>query len=576
MICKKCNSKIYKDSLCNRHYYRDRWLNNSDKDNLGIIHFAKSIVPNWVRDETAGFQKEELWNFFQLYRKDKSNKYDRLLAQIAFRGAAKSTWSKIKLLYICCYGLEKVIAYCSETNAFAVNDIFDVRREITSNPRIRYYFGVISSKAVQGLDGEWRKDAYRTTTGVYVIARGVEQQIRSLLKDGYRTTLAIITDMYSKNNTLTEGGRKKAAEWFFNDLMNGVDDIEGKMFFCGTILHEDTVPVTLERNPAWKVLKCPIMSIDNFYEALKKCTIDEYAVHLPSDKDIKEMEDRFELAWKDRLGLKYILLKYQEAYQSKQIPSFYQEYFHLVISQEERCLKPIKKAQMDYFRFRSRNWLKVKIGDTEVVYPVNIFFGVDPASSLTSSAKYTVISVIAMNQYRQIFVYYYSRGKYGLRDRFTENNSRNDTGLVCSDVSGVSCRGIVDEEIRLAKQFFPSGSQIETTQAQEHIYTEIIRLMGINNANHMVLSCKPMTNKEDRDADMLAPYFQTGSFYINYNMPDLENELGSFPRGQTIDIIDSLYHAVAIARPSENLDYEEFKTTKRKKQEFETDFHALI
>src|SRR5258706_10661589 len=97
-----CTRQAEIEDLCNIHYYRKLWLDNSDINNLGIVLFAEMITPTWARSKTAQFQKEVYYAFFQLYSPDRKDKYDRLLAEIAFRGAAKTTAAKILLLYLCC------------------------------------------------------------------------------------------------------------------------------------------------------------------------------------------------------------------------------------------------------------------------------------------------------------------------------------------------------------------------------------------------------------------------------------------------------------------------------------------
>jgi hypothetical protein len=549
-------------------------LDNSDIDNLGIVLFAEMIVPTWTRNKTAQFQKEVYYEFFQMYSKTRTDKYGRLLAEVAFRGAAKTTAAKILLLYICCFGLEKFVVYCSETNTFAVQDVFEVRKELKVNQYIRTYFGKISSREVEGQDGEWGKDSYRTTTGVHVLARGVGQQVRSALRNAYRPTLAIINDMYSKDSVKTEYTRAEYQKWFFQDLFNGVDDLDGKVFFNGTILHEDTVPVVLEQNSMWKMMKYPVMNPDDFQLCLKECVITESSLQFPSAAKLDELTEKFPTAWKERLSLRYILSKYKEAYESNQTDGFYQEYFHIIVPPSAKQFINRKYCYMRYFRFGTYNWLAVKFHENqeEIFYPVKIYFGVDPASSTTAHSKYSVIAILMMNHKREVFYYGYSRGRYGLRDELSVPSPNSD--IVQLDHNSIVRRGVVDEEIRLAKQFHPNGARIETTQAQEHIYTEVGRLMRLNNALHQLYNEKPVQDKIERDADLLVPDFQTGSAYINFGLPELDMEMKAFPRGNTIDIIDAFYHARAIARPAEDVKFQEVRR-RRKEEDPITDFNLL-
>lgn len=570
----KCSRQAEIKDLCNIHHYRKIWLDNSDINNLGIVSFAEMVTPTWARNHTAEFQKEVYYQFFQLYSPDRKDKYDRLLAEIAFRGAAKTTAAKILLLYLCCFGLEKFVVYCSETNTFAVQDVFEVRKELSSNPYIKTYFGVINSKKVQGQDGEWSRDAFLTATGVYVLARGVGQQVRSALRNSYRPTLAIINDMYSKDSVKTEYTRAEYQKWFFQDLFNGVDDIDGKVFFNGTILHEDTVPVVLKENSLWKVMEYPIMNPDEFQICLNECSQGESSFELPSAQSLLTLEQKYQTNWSERLSLKYILTKYKEAYESHQTDGFYQEYFHIVVPPTAKQFINRKYCYMRYFRHGGYNWLAIKFHENqeEIFHPVKVYFGVDPASSTTSHSKYSVIAILMMNQKREVFYYGYSRGRFGLRDELREVTGSSD--LVEFNRDNIARTGIVDEEIRLARRYFPNGSQIETTQAQQHIFTEVSRLMRLNNALHPLYSDKPMQDKIERDAETLVPDFQTSSAYINYGLPELDLEFKSFPRGTTIDIIDAFYHARKIARPAEPLVFSEVRK-KPKEDELITDFVLL-
>src|SRR5271169_1642789 len=103
-----CSDESMTNGLCDIHYWHDRWLDNTDRENLGIALFAQMIVPEWVRNEIPDFHKSMYMDFIDLYHKRHKHKYDRLLAEVAFRGAAKTTLSKILLLYTCCFGLEKL------------------------------------------------------------------------------------------------------------------------------------------------------------------------------------------------------------------------------------------------------------------------------------------------------------------------------------------------------------------------------------------------------------------------------------------------------------------------------------
>jgi predicted phage terminase large subunit-like protein len=579
---KKCRDEAVRGGYCDVHYWRDKWLDNTDRNNLGIVLFAKMIVPEWVRNDIPDFHKSMYMDFMSLYSQEHKHKYDRLLAEVAFRGAAKTTMSKILLLYTCCFGLEKLIIYCSETHDFAEQDTFEVRKELTTNPHIKHYFGIIKSKGVRGQDGEWTRDAYQCMfdgkPGAYVLARGVGQQVRSVLRNSYRPTLAIINDMYSENGVKTEHTRAESEKWFFTAMFNAVDDIDGKVFFNGTILHQDTVPIKLKSNPAWKYHEYPIMDYEDFDKVLSECKITESAIEIPSKERINELQTSCHLYWPERLDLEYILRKYQEAYKSGKAAGFFQDYFHITTAPDEKPFKVIRYADMTYIRAGDRNWLQVSFdhGQTTIVYEVNLFIGLDAASATTNNAKFTSIIIIAMNQYRQVFVLMYARGKYGLRDEFKAGYRKpGDSDKVELDRSNIQRIGMVDEEIRLVKQFQVLGACVETVQQQQSIFDEINRLMRENNAFHSLRGVKPSTDKIERDADTLGPYFETGSIFLERSQTALIHELEQFPRGVTVDVIDSLQMAVMIAKPSDGADYTTARSVQTTEDEELPTFYVL-
>jgi hypothetical protein len=325
------------------------------------------------------------------------------------------------------------------------------------------------------------------------------------------------------------------------------------------------------------------MDIQDFNSALRHCKESAEELYLPSDESIKELQVGMKLTWPERLDLRYILRKYADDYRNKRTNDFYQEYFHIVISPEGRPIKDeyIKVVPMELIRKDGVNWLHVRFPTGEKIFPVNIYLGTDPASSLEANAKYSVIMIVCMNQYRQIFFFGYSRGHYSLRDVLRDGEVNLNGDMVMLDETKIKRKGIVDEQIRMIRAIRPNAMQIETTQAQYHVYTETLRIMGINDAYCVITEEKPTANKEERDADRLVPYFQSGNAFVNEGMGDFILELKSFPKGTTIDAIDAAYHALANARPPDgavftagNSFFDKYRIDKE--SEIETDFDALL
>ena len=78
---------------------------------------------------------------------------------------------------------------------------------------------------------------------------------------------------------------------------------------------------------------------------------------------------------------------------------FYQEYMNIAQSPDDAPFKPdyIHLHHYDFEKINSQPCLVREVGDEKKIIPVELYTGVDPASSLSARADYFVIATIAIH-----------------------------------------------------------------------------------------------------------------------------------------------------------------------------------
>ena len=152
--------------------------------------------------------------------------------------------------------------------------------------------------------------------------------------------------------------------------------------------------------------------------------------------------------------------------------------------------------------------------------PVNLFMGVDPASSTKKTADYSTIVTVAIDSdnNRYVLPYY--------RKHATPMNLANSI-------------------LEYFKIYKPSKTRIESVGYQEMLREylrdrcdeEKLFIPGLE------IRENPRTSKSNR-LETLEPYFAQGKVFIKKDMEELKNELLLFPRGKHDDLLDGLYYSM--------------------------------
>ena len=592
--CLKCNNAVSRDGLCTLHYKEhkfDEWLDNSDQKNLGIVKWCHEMMPEFAFDKTPWFHEKLFVDLLRLYSPVMRNKYERLYEFISFRESAKSTAANTLFAsYILAHNgrsfkikegdktveypiNESLIVIVSETSTSAEEFTVRIRDAFSTSERLRYFYKVEFQDAIDSLTGQWTRSTFRFND-CYVQAVGSGQQIRGKVKGASRPTLLIADDIYSENNTVTEERRGRIKRWWNNSVMNSIDNVRGKVIVLGTILHDDTVVVELEKNPQWQTIKIELMPVEKFHKFLKdhvKVDWDISTCYLPhhdvedrnerailQKKYFTEVQNSYDwgLAWPERIDLYLLALKYQEAVHNQTVSGLYQEYFHITKSPEDRRFRKEYFQTLQPWQFKYEHyhtWIKIG-GETEWKI-CNVEFGIDLAGL---GADDTVLSVVATLPDQRILVLHQQIGKYTLRDDAT-NAPATDLrwNKVILNREHLRKIGIIDEAFRLALRFHPSKIKVGQAAEEEQVLYLMRYVFQENKCYGTSLHPRPQTRlegkKELRIMNTLLPYYETRMVYHDPSLTKLEYQLEYLGKTTHDDCADSLECAFFSLEFPENL-----------------------
>ncbi|KKN78343.1 hypothetical protein LCGC14_0352020 [marine sediment metagenome] len=154
-------------------------------------------------------------------------------------------------LYNICFGLERFIVMCSETATEAESNLRTVKYELVTNDRIKHYWGDLKVDRVKDEFGKWNEKYAKTSTGIYLAAKGAGSQIRGIKAINVRPTLIIVDDPQGIRTILTEQTLNKMDTWLENEVIfaratkyqrkvgGKTKTFHGKVRLLGTVVHHE-------------------------------------------------------------------------------------------------------------------------------------------------------------------------------------------------------------------------------------------------------------------------------------------------------------------------------------------------
>tara|TARA_R110002020_G_scaffold148845_2_gene324991 strand:+ start:2871 stop:4487 length:1617 start_codon:yes stop_codon:yes gene_type:complete len=477
-----------------------------DKEN--VMHYH-------MRCKSPEFHKEIFNSLLSLEAGEK-------IAVVAPRGHAKTTLvSFIYPLHQILFGEEKFVLLISESETQSKYLLEAIGNEIEYNTKLQEYFG-------NRMGETWGKEEKEVITGFdkagkpsgtcKVLIRGTGQKVRGLKYGPYRPTLTIVDDGEGESNTMTELSREKFKRWFNAAVIPGSTD--AKLCFVGTIVDDNSYLNRIagrrsynkageRRVKGWKSL---------FYQSIYQKT--EPGIFVASGKEVRKNND-VKVLWKEHRPYKWLKAEKDRLASEGHVSYFYQEYQNIPMDDSFRIFKEndIQHWEGHYVKDGDQAYLNVISNDGEKRIPVNIFMGVDPASSENVKADYTVVMVIAVDPEFNIYVIDYFRGQVSPMDG-------------------------ADRIFAMADLYSPKDIKIEETG---HVMlADYIQRRSKESGRFLNVNPKKAIKNKYYRIKQMQPYFASKAVFMKENHYDLIDELLQFKEVGTFkkDTLDALRWAL--------------------------------
>ena len=458
--------------------------------------FGKHCFPTALRKSTPPFHTEVYANL--------ADDEKRRVLIAAPRGTAKSTVTTL------IYPLWKVafkksdedlfIVIISESQAQSINFLSRIKYHLTHSDRFKEVFGDMGPNTAR----RWTHTDIVLNNGTRIVAVGTGQRVRGFIEGDTRPNLIIVDYFESELNAYTPEARAKNRKWMTEAVIPSLSD-EGKIAMIGTVISEDCFLYWAKESSAWNVLWFSIWN------------------------------DKEKSIWPERFPKDRILAIKDEFYSVGNINGFYQEYMNIAQSPDDAPFQPdwIKLHSYEYKKLDGQNVIIKNEGlENEKIKPVELYTGVDPASSLSARADFFVIATIAIDN---------DNNKYVL-DIFRDKISPAKQPQKIIDVY---------------KKFRPRRVKVETVGYQEALRTAVREIMREEQLYIPGLESgvKPRNAKSERLLS-LVPLFAKGKFYFRDEDTHAQAEFLSYPKGRHDDIMDAIWTALDGAKPCR---FKEFK-----------------
>tara|TARA_R110000824_G_scaffold337854_6_gene524413 strand:- start:115 stop:942 length:828 start_codon:yes stop_codon:yes gene_type:complete len=225
--------------------------------------------------------------------------------------------------------------------------------------------------------------------------------------------------------------------------------------------------------------------------------------------------------WEDWWSIKKLKQKKEELDSINRLSVFYREYMCEIVGDEDQLFR---LDDLRYYKgtverdIEGNSFLHMTEPKIQVV-PINIFTGVDPASSTKQTADYSVIFNIGVDPdgNRYALPYY--------RERATPLN-------------------LAEAIVKNFKKYHSERTRIESVGYQEMLREYVIKRSEEEKIFIPGLNIKENPrNSKSRRLESLQPMFSRGKMHILDTMQELKDELSLFPRGKHDDLLDGLFYA---------------------------------
>jgi len=457
--------------------------------------FGRHCFPTALRKQTPPFHHE-------VYSSLADDETKRVLIA-APRGTAKSTVTTL------IYPLWRLafkrsdedlfIVIISESQAQSINFLSRIKYHLTHSDNFRKTFGDMGPNTA----ARWTHTDIVLANGTRMIAVGTGQRVRGFIEGDTRPNLIIVDDFESELNAFTPEARAKNRKWMTEAVIPSLSD-EGKICMIGTVISEDCFLYWAKESSTWKTLWFSIW------------------------------DDNQKSIWPERFPKSRILAIKKEFESVGNLNGFFQEYMNIAQSPDNAPFKPewIKLHHYDFERINGQNCMTRMVDDEKKIIPVDVYCGVDPASSLSARADFFVVATIGVDN----------------------DNNKYIIDIYRNRISPAEQPGIL---IDTYKKYRPRRMKVETVGYQEALRVAVRELMREENLYIPGLESgvKPRNSKSERLLS-LVPMFARKLFRFRPEDLDAQQEFLSYPKGKHDDVMDAVWTALDGHKPCRLKEYD--------------------
>ena len=464
-----------------------------------MLLFGRMIMPNMFSSESPSFH----YDISDTLLKEN----EKQINIIAPRGHAKSSVvaGVYPLFHLMFDKGIKVIVLVSRTQSHATKLLGTIKDVLNYSEEFRYFFGYWGMQSAR----KWSNNEIELKDGSIIICKGTGQQIRGIKHGNQRPTLLILDDPEDEVNTKTAEAMEFNLRWLLQSGVPSLDPLRGKIAVIGTPQHERCLVETLKDMKGWNTLEFR-----------------------------PDMDKKIAL-WDEVWPIEKLQQKKEELESINRLSVFYREYLCQIVGDEDNLFRPQDFQYYDGYIETDEAGLSTLVLTTlngEEVNerrPVNVFTGVDPASSTKKTADYSVVFNIAIDKDNNRFCLPYYRKRANPLDL---------------------SEAILDN----FKQYKSSKTRIESVGYQEMLrqyIKEKSEQLGLFIPGLEVKE-NPRTSKSYR-LESLQPLFANKKVFMKKSMTAFEDELLLYPRGKHDDLLDGFFYANKNAyRPSHDAETE--------------------
>ena len=476
--------------------------------------FGKVCLPTAYEKDIPLFHNE-------IYEALLDDSIKRLLIA-APRGTAKSTM--VSLVYpmfklMTAPDTEQLfIIIVSESRPQSINFISRIKSHLDTDEPLKDIYGDFGEATAK----RWREDDIILANGNRVVAIGSGSRIRGFIEKDTRPTLIIMDDIESETNANTPEARAKTRSWVTEAVIPSMAD-DGSVVYIGTPFSEDCFLYYAKGSKRWKTLWYSII------------------------------DDKGNSIWPSKFPLSRIKEIKEDFVSVGNLNGFFQEYMCQAQSPEDAPFK-VEYMKQHYYNLKKDDYGEWYLegftegrDDDEIErFPVDLYTGVDPASSLSKHADYFVVMTLAVDTKDNIYIV----GK--IRVRMSPDKQPQtliDTFLKYSPLQKMRIETIAYQEMLRAT--------VSALCKEKNIY-----IPGLETG------VKPRNSKSERLLS-LVPMMARGKFFFREEDSDVQQEFLAYPRGKHDDCLDAIWTALYKHLPCRRKEINKTKEKKKKHKKYD-------